>query len=133
MRLPRWSALLALPLLVGSVLLMHGMDARANAPAVASASMAVAPHAHDDAASAHDDHAAPVHHDGACDDCASHLMAACLAVLATVTVLRASRSLRRPIAAIRTAAAATSRVRRDLIELVRPPDPAWVRLAVMRC
>lgn len=132
MRLPRRSALLALPLLVGTVLLMHGMEARPSAPAAASGSAAVVPHAHDDrvAAGPHD---AAAHHDGACDDCASHLMAACLAVLATVTALRASRNLRRPAAALRTAAVATWRARRALIELVRSPDPAWVRFAVMCC
>lgn len=129
MRLPRWSALLALPVLVGAALLMHGMEAGASAPAVASASTttAVEPHAHDE-------HASPVgHDDGACDHCASHVMAACVAVLATVTALRASGRSLRTASVVRTAGEVPAPSRRVLAEVLRPPDPAWVRLAVMRC
>ena len=126
MRLPRWSALLALPLLVGAVLLMHGMEARASAPTAATTT-AVAPHAHGD-------HAAPAgHDDGACDHCASHLMAACVAVLAAATALRARRGALRTARPLRSARALPSQARQVLGDVLRPPDPAWVRLAVMRC
>lgn len=130
-RLPRWTAFWVLPLLVGALLLMHGLDVHpSGVVAGASASHEVAAteahHPHDHRLPASDD-------DHGCGAClAGHLSAVCAAVLigfATVVLARrvlAGRRLPLVLAAIGAGV-------RAVVELVRPPDPAWVRLAVMRC
>jgi hypothetical protein len=123
--LPRWAALAALPVLVGAVLLMHGLDARAGGsvtPVSPVAERHETGHDHD--------------HDRGCDSCPGphHLLAACLAVVATIGTCRAARHLTTRVrSAIAAARHDASRVGAVLNELVRPPDPAWVRLSVMRC
>lgn len=124
-----WTSLLVLPLLVGGLVLMHGLDAHARggdagAAAAVSASTAAA-HPHDDPVPAGDDHH--------CDGClAGHAMAACVAVVTTVAAIGlASRLLSQGWPAAPVAAAAGRA--RGLVELLRPPGPVWVRLAVMRC
>lgn len=115
-----WVAVLALPLLVGAVLLMHGLDAGTHTPAAASAAEAGG-HDHDRAG---------------CESCPGthHVLAACVAVAATVTTLRVARRTRSrfPVAG-RSLAMQVGRTGSRLVELARPPDPAWVRLSVMRC
>jgi hypothetical protein len=117
--------MLVLPLLVGALLLMHGLDAGAST-AGSQGVGAVAP------AHSHQGEGVGEHHDAGCDGCAvGHVMAACVAIVATVAGLRVAQR----VAGTRLSTlvdAATGRVRAAR-QLLRPPDPAWVRLAVMRC
>lgn len=124
-RLPRWTTLLALPLLVGAFLLMHGLDAHVGATGVAEAA-ATAP-GHVEQGGQSENHGAQ--HGGGC--ALGHVIAACVAIIVTVVGLRRTR---RPLGALITSvvAAATGWVRAAR-EVPRPPEPAWVRLAVMRC
>jgi len=119
---PRWAALAALPLLVGAVLLMHGLDAHAGAPATSSTAVE---HHHDSGAG----------HDRSCDSCPGphHVLVVCLAVVAAIGTCRATRHLTTVRAAVPAARCLASRARFVLADMVRPPDPAWVRLSVMRC
>jgi hypothetical protein len=117
---PRWAILLATPLLIGAVLLMHGLDAAAHLTSTT--------------VSAGAEHGG--HHDGdePCTDCPSghHLVIACVAVAATIATLVRARL--RPGRLLASAAVASAATPRDRIAAVaRPPDPAWVRLSVMRC
>jgi len=126
-RLPRWTLLLVLPMLVGALLLIHGLDAYAGEShhgAASASGPVVEAHPHDQATPA--DH-------GHCVDCpVGHVMAACVAIITAIGgVGLARRFLDRGILAA-PAAAVTDRVR-SLVELARPPDPVWVRLSVMRC
>ena len=126
-RLPRWTWSLILLTLVGALLLMHGLDAQAGDThhSGTSASVgAVEEHPHDVLTPA--DH-------GHCVDClAGHVMAACVTIITAIGGLGLVRRhlVRGRAAAL--AAAVAGRVR-GLVELPRPPDPAWVRLSVMRC
>lgn len=124
LRLPRWTVLLALPLLVGALLVMHGLDAGAPDATMAHSPVEAMPHSHDHPAPASPD-------DRGCDHCLTgHLIAACAAVVATVGAIR----LRRSTTVGRLAAAphrVAARSLRILREVVRPPEPAWVRLGVM--
>jgi hypothetical protein len=125
LRLPRWTALLILPLLVGALLLMHGLDAGATTTGLHGASANASTHAHDAEAPAD-------HHGAGCDGCAvAHVMAACVAIVVTVVGLR----LARRAVGLRLATAVDTAVGRIRAarQLLRPPDPAWVRLSVMRC
>lgn len=125
LRLPRWTALLVLPLLAGALLLMHGLDAGASATGPAGAS-AVAP------AHRHQGDTPPEHHDAGCDGCTvGHVMAACVAIVATVVGVRIAR--RAAGARLSTLVATAAAHLRAARLLLRPPNPAWVRLAVMRC
>lgn len=126
-RLPRWTWLLVLPMLVGALLLMHGLDAQAgdshHSPASASASV-VHEHPHDALSPA--DH-------GHCADClAGHVMAVCVAVITAIGGFGLVRRLLARASMAAPAVVMAGRVR-GLVELARPPDPAWVRLSVMRC
>lgn len=119
LRLPRWAALFAVPLLAGAVLVMHGASAdtaHAGAPA-------------------HEAHSAAAHHDddADCTSCVvSHLLVACVAVIAMGTAVSAARRhLSGRLRVGRTVVAPSLRRVRDV--LLRPPEPAWVRLTVMRC
>jgi hypothetical protein len=123
-RLRRWIALLALPLLAGALLLMHGLDVGANASGLHEASAAAPEHSHEGKTPAE-------HHDGACKGCVDHVMAACVAIVATVVGVRLARRVAgTSVSTVAGSAAAGVRAARQLL---RPPDPAWVRLAVMRC
>lgn len=125
-RLPRWTWLLVLPLLVGALLLTHGPDAHASAihPGAASAASVVPVHPHGDGEM-------PADH--GCGTCmAGHVMAACGAIVTAIGgVVLVRRLLARPGVPI-LAGTVAARVR-GLVEPARPPDPAWVRLSVMRC
>lgn len=120
--------MLVLPLLVGALLLTHGLDAHANAThpvAAASAASVVSVHPHGDGLM-------PVDHGHSGDCLAGHLMAACgLVITAIGGVALVRRLLVRPAVPIPARAVAAGV--RGLVELARPPDPAWVRLSVMRC
>jgi hypothetical protein len=107
--------LVAVIVAVGSVLLMHGLDAHADP---AARSIDGREHPHD----AEDDH-----HD--CPDCGTHVLAACMAVLAAAAVACVARS--GPLARSSLLASPwRSPPRADLVPF-RPPR--WVELSVMRC
>jgi hypothetical protein len=125
LRLPRWTALVVLPLLAGALLLMHGLDAGATTDGVHGASVAAPAHAHRGEAPSE-------HHDTGCEGCAvGHLMAACAAVLATGVGLHLARRATRARES-RLAASAAGGTQADR-QVLRPPEPTWVRLSVMRC
>lgn len=138
-RLPRWTWLLVLPMLVGALLLMHGLDAGAGdhhtptaaaAPAPADSHVHTEHGAHLDTATSAAASSSP--EDGQCLDClAGHVMAACMAIITTIVGVGLIR--RRLGGGFVVALAAPLEWARSLIESVRPPDPAWVRLSVMRC
>ena len=116
----RWAILVTVPLLVGAVLLMHGIDAAAHAAPPPAA-----------AAPDHQDHHRS---DQPCDTCpaAHHLVIACVAVALTIATV--DRARLRPGPALAAPAVALVAALRDRVAAVaRPPDPAWVRLGVMRC
>ena len=123
LRLSRWTVLLVLPLMAGALLLMHGLVAGASEDAS---------HASMSEATSHEHPAPASHEERHCEGCvAGHLMAACVAVVASVaTVSFSRRAIRGPRTATPLAETGLLRTAR---ELLRPPDPAWVRLAVMRC
>lgn len=125
LRLPRWTALLVLPLLVGALLLMHGLDAGAATSGSHSAVAVASDHSHQSERPRE-------HHDAGCDGCAAgHVMAACVAIVVTLVGLRAARR----VAGTRLSILLDTAMHqiRSARQLLRPPDPAWVRLAVMRC
>jgi hypothetical protein len=126
-RLPRWTWLLVLPMLVGALLLMHGLDAHAgdsHSPEAVASEVAVGDHPHDESV--------PAEH-GHCAEClAGHVMAACVAIITAIGGVGLARRLLNRGHLVGPAMAAATRVR-GLVELARPPDPAWVRLSVMRC
>ena len=125
LRLPRWTALLVLPLLAGALLLMHGLGAGATTTGLHGPSAVASDHSHQSATPAE-------HDDAGCEGCAvGHVMAACVAIVATVVGLRFAR---RVIGArVSTLVDTTAGHVRAARRLLRPPEPAWVRLAVMRC
>lgn len=114
-------------MLVGALLLMHGLDAQAgdHHPETTSASAPVVDtHPHDEST--------PAEH-GHCVDCLTgHVMAACVAIITAIGGLGLARRQLSRGSLVAPVAAAAGRVR-GLVELARPPDPAWVRLSVMRC
>jgi hypothetical protein len=117
---PRWAIVVAVPLLAGAVLLMHGVDVAAHAlPTAASTG---APH--------HDHHSG----DEQCDSCPSAhpLVIACVAVAVTIAVVRRAR-LGDGSPPTRLGVALTEEARHRVVAVARPPDPAWVCLGVMRC
>ena len=119
----RW-ALVALPLLAGAVLLMHGLDSRASERPTAALAQGMS---HE-----HPGEADESHDDGQCVDChLGHLMAACVAVFAAVVTFVGGRRLRVHIAAAERVAGSTWGDRAWGFRL-RPPEPAWVQLAVMQ-
>ena len=125
----RWTGLLALALLVGALLLMHGLAARVHVdPAPEAHPVAAATAGHAGGAEA------PVGHDDEhCPTCAAgHVMVACVAIVTVVTgLVLVRRSLGRAVATL--AATTTDASVRVVQRVLRPPEPAWVRLAVMRC
>jgi hypothetical protein len=125
-RLPRWTWMLVLPVVVGALLVMHGLDAPAGHTPHGGSPMSagvIEEHPHDESA--------PAGH-GHCVDClVAHVMAACVAILTAIGGLGLVRRLL--YGSVAAAVAATAGRVRSLVELARPPDPAWVRLSVMRC
>jgi hypothetical protein len=124
-RLPRWTTLLVLPLLAGGLLLMHGVDAGVSTGGFHEASVTAPTHSHHGETPTE-------HHAADCDGCTvGHIMAACMAIVATVVGLRLAR--RATGTSVSTLVdSATNRIGAARQRL-RPLDPAWVRLAVMRC
>jgi hypothetical protein len=126
-RLPRWTWLLVLPMLIGALLVMHGLDAQAgdHHPETTAASASIVDaHPHDEST--------PAEH-GHCVDCLTgHVMAACAAIITAIGGVGLVRRLLTRGTLTAPTAAVADRVR-SLVELARPPDPAWVRLSVMRC
>lgn len=125
LHLPRWTAPLLLSLLAGVLLVTHGLEASAATEGTRGASGAslVQPRPGETPAD---------HHEAGCEGCVvSHVMAACVAILATVAGLRLAR---RATAGSRSTlvGAAAGRLLAAR-RLVRPPEPVWIRLAVMRC
>jgi hypothetical protein len=124
----RWSGLLVLPLLVGARLLMHGLDARVHidpGPETHRAPAATA--GHPGGAEASDGH-----DDEHCPTCAAgHVMVACVAIVTAVAGLVLLRRAAGRVVA--TLTAPTDHGVRLVHRVLRPPEPAWVRLAVMRC
>lgn len=111
----------ALPLLVLALLFMHGLSARADSAGPAHS------------VPSHDQGVPSGHHDD-CPDCLHHLVATCVAVLSAFAAWRrvrrfAGRSLLGHKAARDDGRASAGPLR----PLGRPPDPAWIRLGVMRC
>lgn len=117
--------MLVLPLLAGALLLMHGLDAAASDAASHATAFGAAPPEHEHHAPASDE-------DHECDGCvAGHLMAACVGVvasMATVWLTRRAIPSRRATAPL----LAWPGLIRTARELLRPPDPAWMRLGVMQ-
>ena len=137
-RLPRWTWLLVLPMLVGALLLMHGLDAGAGGHHTAAGSVETSADAHFHAEQgAHLDSgtsaaASSSPEDDHCLEClAGHVMAACMAIITTIVGIGLVR--RRLGGGLVVALAVPLDLARSLVESVRPPDPAWVRLSVMRC
>lgn len=136
--LTRRAWLLVLPMLVGALLLMHGLEARVGAHHPAPV---VAPAAAVDVGSRVDPgdqlHVVGLRSmSGEHDDCAGclagHVMAACVAV---ITAIGGAALVRRLLARATVAASATLTAARmqGLAGFARPPDPPWGRLSVMRC
>jgi hypothetical protein len=116
--------LLVLPLLFGGFLLMHGVEASSSG----GGHVAIA------AVDSHtDEPASEEHRHGAdCADCWGHALAGCVAVVAGLVTLRRTR---RWVATggLALQVPAGLRLLRERWEQWHPPEPAWVRLAVMRC
>jgi len=115
--------LLTLPALVGALLLMHGLDVGGATAGSATALAHAATDDHGEAANGHSEEH--------CADCGvGHMVAACVAVLATfaAVVVRRFHAGRAVFLGI---GAAVSRGR-PLGNPLRSPEPAWVRLAVMQ-
>jgi hypothetical protein len=111
-RLPRWTSLLVLPMLVGALLLMHGLDAHAGDtnPVSASTAESVVEHPHDEST--------PAEH-GHCPDClAGHVMAACVAIITAIGGLGLVRRLLARSSLAIPATAVAGRIR-GLVELAR--------------
>jgi hypothetical protein len=122
----RWITVLLLPLLVGGLLLMHGLAASGGGDH--HGGVAAELHAAGVSAEHHD-----VHDHAHCPECiAGHLVAACVAVVAVVVSLRVAC---RVLILVRAGAvdrpSETASI--GVVRIWRPPDPAWVRLSVMRC
>lgn len=114
----RW-LLLALPLLVGGLLAMHGLAGGSSPEAGREVSVA-------------SDGAAGSHHQGQCTHCQlGHVMVVCMAVLVAAGTLGGARRVSGPPASAARPTQALSWARR-WTERLPPPEPAWVRLAVMQ-
>jgi hypothetical protein len=115
-------------MLVGALLLMHGLDARVvdhhAEPVSVSASIVV----DDDPVV----ESMPGEHDHCADCLAGHVMAACVAVITAIGGVGLVRRLLAP-GTLAALAAVVADCIQNPVGLARPPDPAWVRLSVMRC
>ena len=131
-RLTRWTWLLFLPLLVGALLLMHGLDAPRAGDSHPSATSAVAGVVEEHPARRVDVRRARDHGVHCADCLARHLMVACVAIITAIGGVGLVRRLVTRAHLAGSLVAVIDRAR-GLVELARPPDPAWVRLSVMRC
>ena len=122
-------AITALTVIVaGGLLLMHGLDTHGSQmrPAGVGEVSAVDGHGghgtdHLDGESSH------------CDGCmAGAVMAACVAVITGFVSLSLVRGVLGARRSTPTLPSALARLRRA-VDVCRPPDPAWIRLSVMRC
>lgn len=135
------AVLLGLPLLVASILVMHGLDPAAHPAADRTEVGHTLDHhdaGHGAVHTAGDEHAraAPTGHVPDCPDCATHghLVAICVAVLVVMAGLGAVRWWRGGGATAPAPSHTARGVVAGLLEgRARPPGPAWVRLGVMRC
>lgn len=122
-RLPRWTWWIALPMLVGSLLLMHGLGTHggdAHPSGTSAASPSAEGHGHGRSTSG----------DDGCVEC--QVMVSCVAI---VTAIGGMGLVRRLMARVDPAFPATCAAGRPRTSggMARPPDPAWVQLSVMRC
>ena len=123
-RLPRWAVLLFLPLVAGSLLLMHGLGA--------GVSHGVG-HGTHEAAHSHEGEAHPGRADDStdgCRGCLAHVVMTCVAVIVAVTAWQLGR--RGFVPRMMTGRVATWRARPH-VGLLRARDPAWVQWSVMTC
>ena len=115
-------------IVAGGLLLMHGLDTHGSQMQPVAVSEAVA-------VDGHGGHGVDHHDDDGshCEGCmAGAVMAACVAV---ITVFASWSLIRRVLGASRSTPLLMSgldRFRRA-VDVFRPPDPAWIRLSVMRC
>ena len=118
----RW-VLLALPILVGGLLAMHGLAGGLGAVGAAAIHEAseVAPDGTSDA-----------HHEGDCAHCQlGHMMLACVAVLAAAATFAKAPTVQEHTAAV-ARRPVPPRWARLWTQRTHPPEaPAWVRLEVM--
>lgn len=125
----RFAAMTALTVIVaGGLLLMHGLDSHGSQmrPEAVSELSTV---------DGHGDHGVDHHDDDGsyCEGCmAGTVMAACVAV---ITAFASWSLIRRDLGARCSTSLlliGLDRVQRA-VDVFRPPDPAWIRLSVMRC
>ena len=136
--LTRRAWLLVLPMLVGALLLMHGLEAWVGdhhpAPVVAPASAVDVGPRVDPGDQLHVAglRSMSSEHDHCAGCMADHVMVACVAV---ITAIGGVAVVRRLLA--RAAVMASARLPADCMQslaaFARPPDPPWGRLSVMRC
>ena len=115
----QWLPRILVLVTIAGLLAMHGVDAAATA-------------AHDGGA---DDVTHGAHHAGTTDEDAGlhHAAAACMLALVTAVAIGARRRLVAIGRAIATATEGTvSAVGEAFRDTLHPPDPAWVRLCVIR-
>lgn len=125
-RLPRWAVLLFLPLVAGSLLLMHGLEAGASDGAGHGTTETA--HSHQGEAEAHPGRAD--HSTGGCRGCLAHVVTTCAAVIVAVTAWQFRRRRFAPRVATDRVAGGRARPHSDLR---RARDPVWVQLSVMTC
>jgi len=123
-RLPRWAVLLLLPLVAGSLLLMHGLDAGASD---------VVGHGADEPSHSHEDgtHSGRTHEGtDSCPGCLVHVVMTCVAVIVAVVAWQLGRHRFAPSVVAQRVARWRERPH---IGQLRARDPVWVRLSVMTC
>jgi hypothetical protein len=113
-----------LPVLFGGFLLMHGVEASSTGGGHVAVAV-VEPHTEEPASEDH-------HHGADCADCWGHALAACVAVIVGLVSLRLVRRWA-TTGSLAVLLPASVRLLRERWEQWHPPEPAWVRLAVMRC
>lgn len=112
-------------IVVGGLLLMHGLDTHGS-------QMHPAPVDEVSPVDGHGGHGTN-HHDGQCDGCmAGAVMATCVAVITAVVSLSLVRRVMGARSLTPSMPSGLARLRRA-VDLFMPPDPAWIRLSVMRC
>jgi hypothetical protein len=130
-RPPRWTWFLVSSVLLGAFVFMHGFDGHTVDSAMSRSAPAAPATAEHAVEHSHGDPASTEH--GGCPDClAGHVMVACVAILSSVVAFGFLRRLLARVGFVADGKPAPERVRR-IVEMARPPDPAWVRLSVMRC
>lgn len=124
----RFASITVLTLMVaGGLLLMHGLDTHGS-------QMHTAAVGEMGALDGHGGHGVD-HHDrdeSHCEGCMAGAVAACVAVMTAFvswSLIRYGLAARRSTLSL---LAVLDRFRRA-VDVFRPPDPAWIRLSVMRC